>query len=291
MFMHEFYTGINGNTTSQGKFWPTFANQNLMLMTVIVPTDFSAVANNAAKYAAQMLTGDYETNLILYHVYEKSSEAEEANTLLNKLKTELMNSGIVKIDTKAEESSDFVDCLSRLSRHMDAQLIVMGITGKSRLEKVFLGSNTLKMVEKNVCPVLVIPASAQYTEIKNVALLSDFKDVESTIPIVPIKNVLNIFHPSLHILNVNSEHYVSLTEGFLEQRNKMMELFNENRPEFYFIGTFDLHDTVQQFVSDKHIDMLITIPRHHSFFGSMFKTTNTKKLVYESAIPILAAHE
>ncbi|HEU0064526.1 MAG TPA: universal stress protein [Flavisolibacter sp.] len=260
-------------------------------MTVIVPTDFSAVANNAAKYAAQMLTGDYEANLILYHVYEKSSEAEEANTLLNKLKAELLNSGIVKIDTKAEESSDFVDCLSRLSRHMDAQLIVMGITGKSRLEKVFLGSNTLKMVEKNVCPVLVIPSTAQYSEIKNVALLSDFKDVEATIPIVPIKNVLNIFRPSLHILNVNSEHYVSLTEAFLEQRNKMLELFRENNPEFYFIGTFDLHDTVQQFVSDKHIDMLITIPRHHSFFGSMFKTTNTKKLVYESAIPILAAHE
>jgi len=147
------------------------------------------------------------------------------------------------------------------------------------------------MVEKNVCPVLIIPASAQYMQIKNVALLSDFKNVESTIPFVPIKNILNLFHPSLHIINVNSEHYVSLTEEFMKERNRMMELFKEANPEFYFIGTFDLHETVQQFVNDKNIDMLITIPRHHSFFGSMFKGTNTKKLVYESAIPILAAHE
>jgi nucleotide-binding universal stress UspA family protein len=260
-------------------------------MTIIVPTDFSAVANNAAKYAAQLITGDYDTHLILYHVYEKSSEEKEAIELLGKLKAELQESSIVKIETRAEESSDFVECLTKFSRHHNAQLIVMGITGKSRLEKVFLGSNTLKMVEKNVCPVLIIPASAQYMQIKNVALLSDFKNVESTIPFVPIKNILNLFHPSLHIINVNSEHYVSLTEEFMKERNRMMELFKEANPEFYFIGTFDLHETVQQFVNDKNIDMLITIPRHHSFFGSMFKGTNTKKLVYESAIPILAAHE
>ena len=260
-------------------------------MTIIVPTDFSAVANNAAKYAAQLITGDYDTHLILYHVYEKTSEEKEAIELLGKLKDELQESSIAKIETRAEESSDFVESLTRFSRHHNAQLIVMGITGKSRLEKVFLGSNTLKMVEKNVCPVLVVPATAQFMQIKNVALLSDFKNVESTIPVVPIKNILKIFHPSLHIINVNSEHYVSLTEEFLNERNRMRELFKEANPEFYFIGTFDLHDTVQQFVNDKNIDMLITIPRHHSFFGSMFKGTNTKKLVYESAIPILAAHE
>src|SRR2546423_8318596 len=260
-------------------------------MTIIVPTDFSHVANNAARFAAQMLTGQYDAHLILYHVYEKSSEAEEASQQLEKLKGELQNTGIVKMESRMDEGGDFIDCLSRMSRHLDAQLIVMGITGKSRLEQVFLGSNTLKMVEKNVCPVLVIPPTAQYTQIKNVALLSDFKDVEATIPVVPIKNVLEIFKPSLHILNVNSEHYVSLTQEFLAERSRMLDMFQDLNPEFYFIGTYDLHDTVQQFVSDKNIDMLVTIPRQHSFFGSMFKTTNTKRLVYESAIPILAAHE
>ena len=90
---------------------------------------------------------------------------------------------------------------------------------------------------------------------------------------------------------MNSEHYVSLTEEFLAERSRLLEMFQSLNPEFYFIGTYDLHETVQQFVLDKKIDMLITIPRNHSFFGSMFKTSNTKKLVYESAIPILAAHE
>ncbi|HEX2606400.1 MAG TPA: universal stress protein [Flavisolibacter sp.] len=260
-------------------------------MTIIVPTDFSQVANNAARYAAQMITGQYDATLILFHVYEKASEAEEAGSLLQKLKEELQTSSIAKIECRTEEGGDFIDCLERLARHTDAKLIVMGITGKSRFVQVFLGSNTLKMVERNVCPVLIVPATAQYTQVKNATLLSDFKDVQGSIPFVPIKNVLNIFRPALHIINVNSDHYVSLTQDFLAERTRVLEMFQELNPEFYFIGTYDLHETVQQFVTDKNIDMLITIPRNHSFFGSLFRTSNTKKLVYESAIPILAAHE
>jgi nucleotide-binding universal stress UspA family protein len=261
------------------------------MTTVIVPTDFSHVANNAAVFAARMLTGHYDAHLVLYHMYEKASEKEEADRLLEKLKTELSGYGIVKIECRMEEGSDFIGNLERLARHLAAHVVVMGITGKSRLEQVFLGSNTLKMVERNVCPVLIIPPTAQFTEVKNAALLSDFREVQTTIPVVPIKNVLNIFRPSMHIINVDSNHYVSLTEEYISQRSSLLEMFQEFNPEFYFIGTFDLHETVQQFTADKNIDMLITIPRHHSFFGSMFKTSNTKRLVYESAIPILAAHE
>ena len=54
-------------------------------MTIIVPTDFSNVANNAARYAAQMIKGQYDATLMLYHVYEKSSEEKEATSLLEKL--------------------------------------------------------------------------------------------------------------------------------------------------------------------------------------------------------------
>ncbi|MFL5773189.1 MAG: universal stress protein [Flavisolibacter sp.] len=260
-------------------------------MTIIVPTDFSNVANNAARYAAEMIKGQYDARLMLFHVYEKASEEKESGKVLEKLAADLQENFMVKVECRAEESGDLIDSLERLSRHMGAQLIVMGITGKSRLEKVFLGSNTLKMVERNICPVLIIPPSAQFTEVKNVVLLSDFKDVSVSIPLIPIKNVLEIFRPALHILNVNSEHYVSLSTEFLSERSKLMEMFSEMNPQFYFVGTYDLHETAQQFVADKKIDMLITIPRNHSFFGSMFKTSNTKRLVYESAIPILAAHE
>lgn len=260
-------------------------------MTIIVPTDFSPNANNAALYAAKMLTGNYDVELVLYHSYEKDNEAETADGTLNELKDVLAQQSIVKVQCRSEKSDDFIDSLDRLARHLDAQLIIMGISTKSKLGQVFFGSNTLKMVQKNACPVMIIPPEAQYTEKKNVALTSDFKDVQKTTPIVPIKNILKLFKPALHIVNVDSHHYVALTDEILQQRTYLMESFQEFNPEFYFIRTFDVHDTIHQFVLDKKIDLLITIPRHHNLFSHLFKTSNTKKLVYESSIPILAAHE
>lgn len=261
------------------------------MITVIVPTDFSATATNAARYAVQMLTGHYDAQLILLHAYEKAAEAEAAQAALKNLKEELAGTGICKMETICEESDDFVGTLERLARHRDAQLVVMGISGKSRIEQVLFGSNTLKMVERNVCPVLIVPPTAQFKHIKNVALTSDFKQVNTSIPVVPIKNVLKLFRPALHVVNVNSEIYVSLTEEYLEQRSHMLTLFEEYQPEFYFIGTYDVLDTINQFVLDKNIDLLITVPRQRSALTSLFKSSTTKKLAYETAVPILAAHE
>jgi hypothetical protein len=68
-------------------------------------------------------------------------------------------------------------------------------------------------------------------------------------------------------------------------------MFQEYKPEFYFIGTYDFHDTINLFVNDKHIDLVITIPKSHSFIENLFKPNNTKKLVFESTVPVLAAHE
>lgn len=264
------------------------------MTTIIVPTDLSQVADNAARYAAQMVKGIYDVNFILYHVYENDEDKETANILLDRLKDELQSNHSIKVETRMEEGGDFIDSLEKQARHVDAHVIVMGITGKtgkSKLEQVFMGSNTLKMIERNVCPVLVVPATAQYFEVKNVCLLSDFKDVQNSVPATPIKNVLDLFRPALHIVNVNSDHYVSLTADFMAERGRLLDMFKEYKTEFYFIGTFDLVDTVQTFVADKNIDMLITVPRNHSFFGNLFKTSKTKQLVYESTIPILAAHE
>jgi hypothetical protein len=122
-------------------------------------------------------------------------------------------------------------------------------------------------------------------------LASDFKDVQNSIPIVPVKRVLGIFKADLHIVNINSEIYVSLSEEYLEQRKNMLEMFKEFHPEFYFITTYDFHETLRQFIDDKNIDLVLTFPRKHSFINNLIKGNNTKRLVFESSIPVLAAHE
>ncbi len=259
------------------------------MKTIIVPVDFSDNSKNSARYALKMVAGADNVSIVLFHVYKKDSEAEEANSLLNKLKTEL--TGGENVTLHAEQSDDFPEALSRFARHRAAQLIVTALSDKTRLERIFLTSNTLKVIDKNPCPVMIVPPSADFDAVRNVAIASDFKEVGVTIPVEPIKQVLQMLKPNLHIVNVNSDHYVSLTTEFLGQRQIMADMFSEFNPEFYFIGTTDFHETINQFVEDKKIDLVITIPRSHSFIGNLFNPSHTKKLVFESTVPVLAAHQ
>ena len=261
------------------------------MQTVIVPIDFSEASLNAAHYAIKMLAGSYNTNLILYHMYEKDREEEEANRTLMNLKNELTKNCPLRIESIAVLGENLINEIERVVHHRHASLVVMGITGRTALEQTFIGSNTLRLVEQNVVPVLIIPPDARFNGVKNVALTSDFRDVRITTPTVPIKSLLDLFRPALHIVNVDSSHYVSITAEYQKEKAIMQQMFGEYNPEFYFIGMNDFLDAIERFTNDKNIDILITIPRQHSLLERIFKGHHTKKLIYHSHVPILAVHE
>lgn len=261
------------------------------MKTVIIPVDFSETSLNAARYAAEMLSGKQDTTILLYNMFDNDEEIVLNQNYLESLKKELLEKGDKNIECVLEKGDDLIDCLEKLAYQKTASLIVMGITGKSRLKQTLIGSNTLKIATRDVCPVLIVPAQAKFKGIKNVALASDFKNVQEITPVTYLKAVLGFFHPQLHIVNVNSEIHVALNEELKEERDWLDEQFKEYNPEFYFITTFDFHETIEQFVQDKNIDIVITVPRNHSFYESVFKTSTTQKLAFHSTIPVLAAHE
>ena len=258
---------------------------------MIIPVDFSETALNAARYAAAMLSGKSDAHIILYNLYHRDDEYELAGTYLESLRTELLRKGDKQIECVREKGADLIDALERLAYQKSATLIVMGITGKSTARQALIGSHTLKIAMRDVCPVLIVPAQATFNGINNVALASDFKNVEEITPVTYLKAVLDFFKPQLHIVNVNSEIHVALNEELREERAWLLEQFREYNPEFYFITTFDFHETIEQFVRDKNIDIIINVPRNHSFYDSVFKSSATRKLAFHSSIPVLAAHE
>ena len=261
------------------------------MKTVIIPVDFSETSLNAARYAADMFTGKAGTTVILYNMFEKDKESVTAGQYLESLKAELLDKGVAAVDWVKEEGSDLIDNLGRLAYQKAATLILMGITEKEEWRQFLMSSNTVKMAEQNICPVMIIPPHAKFSGISNIALTSDFKDVDATTPVLAIKTVLEIFNANLHIVNVDNEHYVSLTEEYLRERAKMQKLFAEFTPEFYFIGMNDFFEAIEQFSKDRNIDLIVIIPKNHTFLNSVFSAGHTKKLAFHTSVPLLAAHE
>ncbi len=257
---------------------------------IIVPLDFSETSLNAAHYAAKMYANRADINIILYHFYYAGEDALVAENYLKGLQTELKAFN-ENIETLTESGTDFIESLTAFSHVRTAYMIVMGLTGKSAIAQRFSGSNTLKMAERNVCPVLIIPADAEYTKIENIMIASEMKSIEDTPVLIAVKRVLTDFKPNLHVLNIDNSHYISLTTGFKKERDEMQNLLADFRPEFYFMRLYDFHESMNLFVNDKNIDMVIMGPKRHSFYEKLFKTLHTKKMIYHSKVPVLAVYE
>lgn len=259
--------------------------------TVIVPVDFSATSLHTARYAARLLVGHQGVNMVLYHSFSKPPEEIEVNENLEELKRELLTTQNINIDILAHLDDDFVEGLNRAVRHRKADLVIMGITGKSALAQVFFGSNTLKMVETKVCPVLIVPEKAPFREIRNVMLTSDFKDTIRTTPSAPIKDFLGVFNAKLHIVNVDKNHYISLTDNYRKETENLTNMFEANNPEFYFMRLYDVDEALNLFAEDKDIDLIILIRRNETFIEKLFTASHTKHITYHSKVPILVMHE
>ncbi|MBS1631319.1 MAG: universal stress protein [Bacteroidetes bacterium] len=258
---------------------------------VVIAIDFSETSMNAARYAAAMLSGQKDTIAILYHNYQHAHDCENCTGYLESMKNEFLAKGVAEVEYEIEMGGDLVDNLERLAHNRKATSIVMGNKGRSALQEVLMGNHALEMVERSFCPVLIIPPDAKFNGIKNAALATEFIDVETRTPSAFIKFFLEMFNPFLHIVNVNQQHYVALTEEFRAERTKMDVMFQEFKHEFYFIGMFNFFEAIDNFIQDYNIDLLITIPKNHTVTRTLFKQTATNKLAHQTNIPILAVHQ
>jgi nucleotide-binding universal stress UspA family protein len=277
------------------------------MKTFIVPTDFSDTSKNAARFAANVAQQLPDAHIILYNVYERIETENDGSVVsddhhgrekimelaLESVKADMLaQSPRVNITCYAEEEDgSFINSLERLAKHKEADMIIMGITGVTPIEQIFIGSNTLSMVSRNICPVMIVPPHASFTGIKNIAFTSDFKDVETTTPVKSLQAVLNIFKPFVHVVNVDAEHYVELTDDYKAEKAKLDKMLSNYEREYYFIRQYDFIEAINQFVVDRNIDLLLTVPKKHSFLGGLFRSSYTKKLAYHSHVPLIAVHE
>lgn len=266
---------------------------------ILVPVDFSDTSVNAAEYASQLCGTMNEAEIILYNVYDKISHSSNEDgegskkyiviAELRELGQKFAGSDKLNVTYIAEEGS-FVTNLQKYITANNIDLVVMGITGSSRLKQVFMGTNTLNVIRHINTPVMIIPPAAKYKGVKNVLLTSDFKEVEKTTPFAALISLLDLFKAKLNIVNVDSEHYVELTEDYKKERAVIEEKLAGYNPEFSFLRAFDFLNGINLFVETKNIDAIITVPKKHNFLSQLFVTSHTKKLAYHSHVPIIAIH-
>ncbi len=279
------------------------------MKTILVPTDFSETSIKAVKYAFGLAKQVQAKKIVLFNVF-----SAPMNTTIDPL---VMGIGIMDYELLEGASLEglqyvkeqlmqncpdgveieFLTKYGLLSENInlacdevEADVIVMGITGGSIISEKLFGSNTTMVARCAKVPVIIVPPSSTYHGIKKLVLVSDFVAIEEFVPLIPIKKVLDDTKAQLMVLHVASSKHHSLYEGAYECFS-FKEMFEEYNPAFHFVVNSDFTGAINTFAAENQADIVMVIPKKHSFISSIFTTSHTKDLAFHSNIPLMAVHE
>lgn len=121
---------------------------------ILVPTDFSAVANNALDHAIT-LAQHSEAEVYLLHVVGKQSEVEDARKQLDGFITNAKDkAGAVRLNKLVRVGSIYED-IGDAAVEIDASLIVMGTHGMRGMQ-FLTGSRALRVITSSQVPFIVV---------------------------------------------------------------------------------------------------------------------------------------
>ncbi len=184
-----------------------------------------------------------------------------------------------------------VDELEVLCKEIQPFAVVMGAKGSSCIEKILFGSTALTAIRHLTWPVICVPAGKEYGKgIRKIGFACDFREVLETTPVKYIKQIVKEFNAELHIINVDykEKHFRPETP---EQSFLLHHLLEDIKPQYHFINNPDTEYGINEFAETNNLDLVIAIPKKHKLLEGLFKPSSTKKLVFQSHIPVMCMHE
>lgn len=149
--------------------------------TILVPTDFTEVADSAIDYAIH-LAKIFDRKIALHHVVEKGlfdkkslldERKNEVQQKLSSLAERVKKESSVECETKISVGSIFNE-IGNMADEINASLIVMGTHGVKGVQHIF-GSKALKVITNSTRPYVVVQKKPLASHgFKNIVLPIDF---------------------------------------------------------------------------------------------------------------------
>ncbi len=264
---------------------------------IIIPTDFSACARNAVKYAVGLFgTGDVEYTLLnCYGLPHTGAELLISLTDILRLESEEgiehEHKRLLELIPELEPvmkvrsvNGQLEHVLNRIQREENPDLVVMGTTGASGIMKVIWGSTTTSVLKRVKMPVLSIPV---HTEVKPpaeiaLALQQNPGNTFSRPPL--LVEFTQKFHSHISLITME-EHSATIQSTSLK-----MAAGSENTSfPVHRHGKYDL-EPVQQILDylDQHpVDMLVMIGGEYGFMRSLFHDSTLREMAILNKVPLL----
>ncbi|OIQ30458.1 MAG: hypothetical protein BM564_03575 [Bacteroidetes bacterium MedPE-SWsnd-G2] len=271
---------------------------------VLLPTDFSENSINAIHFAVKQFQFE-ECEFYILNVQKASSFVSDDlmtmqpsttiyNSLINASKTrvegivselKLQYDNVLHGYHSCVDYDNFIDAINQMIKTKHIDLIVMGTKGKTNAESIIFGSNSVRVMQRANCPVLVIPEAYKFTGIQEVVFISNYLSHYKPDDLGILVELCEHYNYSVKVLHVNEDE--TLTG---EQRNNRAYLdayFSNIEHKFVTLKGDDVLNSVLNYCDEFNTDLLCMMSRKHSFLERLFNTHNVEKFAFNAKLPML----
>lgn len=273
------------------------------MKTILVPTDYSDIANNALEYAVELAKFS-KAKLVLLHAYQVPVPTGEAQIMMItpqdlekenqariknlEKKITAQTKGEIKIESLVRVGFTVEEILGVI-KEKSADLVVMGVTGE-KISEVLIGSHTSSLMTKTQTPVLVIPKDARFKEVEKIVLAYNYNEAVNKAAIDKIKSFAKLFNAKILVLDVEKPVAIPMYEN-TSAGESLEKALKDVDHAMFFSSAEHIADGINTFADDHKCDWVAMIPHKHNILSRLFNKSNTKKMAFHSHIPLLSIHD
>ncbi|TPN87069.1 universal stress protein [Aquimarina algicola] len=274
---------------------------------ILVPIDFSTNALNALEYARELFNNE-ECIFFLLNVYVSNRSAmlsEEYNdTILDKMSDEsehelevllkklIKNNNYSNHEFKAISVTDtLLKAINHVSISKKINYIVMGTKGAKGAKEIFLGSNTVKVINGiNKCPIIVVPQNYIPKPPSLIAFSTNFKRTFYQNELEPLIEIVLSKGSKINIARIMDEEYLTNRQNI--NKETLKGLFHNLDYIFCKIDVGNSEaEALRNFTMQTESDLIVLIHHKQNFFQKLLEEDVVDKISFNSVLPILILPE
>ncbi|MEY4594093.1 MAG: hypothetical protein RIQ47_503 [Bacteroidota bacterium] len=269
---------------------------------IFASTDFSSTANNAVEYAAA-LAEMYNAHLIVGHAYDVPAmftdapltTIKDARMQLKELSTGKLKKLTKKlIKTHPKLRMDTVSLegvahqkITEYALKKGVDLLVVGSTGTSRIQRLLMGSTTARVIRDARCAVLTIPQGVKFNGIKRMVYATDLHDdnIRAASMVIPFATT---FDAELAFVFVDDKHLLHDDISVERMTKKIKSRVKYKKLSGYIAKNTNISRGLEYFLKKNPSDMLVLFTHERHFIDSLFNQSITRLVAYQSDLPLLS---
>ncbi|WP_297707375.1 universal stress protein [uncultured Eudoraea sp.] len=275
------------------------------MKTILCATDYSDNSISALKLA-NVFRKKLKAELHVVHVFDISATFISTVSLAYaRLEEAAFNSHREKLDSfcwknlrmmenekgpviHVVENSIESNGIIEKAEEINADLIIVGMTGSNIVKDLIIGSTATALIEKSPLPVLSVPQISKLSELSTIVYATAFEEAD-VLAIKKITEFATAFDTEIKLIHVSTKKEYAAEDQMLWFKEMLKEKVTYEKISFEFRLSDDVFNTLKAYLKEVDADILVMLEREgHTLIPNLWHYDLVKRMKLERLVPLLS---